>query len=212
MPGSCKWSLPSGFPHQNPVYTSTLPHMCYMPFLLYLITWTIMSEEYTSLSSSLCSILHYLVTVCLSPKYSPQRPILKHPQPTFVPQCERPSSTPIQHNSQKSLNFWIANWKTKDSVPHDSKHSLTSICSWFLPEQNFDLLRLFPNIWTLPPFFYQLLSTIFTLWLCPAFWSQDMTKYLVISTFTSSPISLLPINKASAFSFTVCTLLGPGVA
>ena len=29
-------------------------------------------------------------------KYSPQRLILKHPQPPFLPQCQRPSFTPIQ--------------------------------------------------------------------------------------------------------------------
>ena len=39
----------------------------------------------------------------------------------------------------------MANWKTKDSASNDSKHSLTSVCSHFLPEYNFDLLRLFPN-------------------------------------------------------------------
>ena len=36
-----------------------------------------------------------LYLVSLSPKYSPQHPILKHPQPTFVPEYERPSFTPI---------------------------------------------------------------------------------------------------------------------
>ena len=30
--------------------------------------------------------------------------------------------------------------------------------------------------------------------------------YLVLSAFTSSPISLVATTKASAFSFTVCTL------
>ena len=36
----------------------------------------------------------YLVP--LRPKYSPQHPILKHPQPTFLPQCVPLSCTPIQ--------------------------------------------------------------------------------------------------------------------
>ena len=30
-PGSSKWSLLLWVPHQNPVYTSTLLHTCYMP-------------------------------------------------------------------------------------------------------------------------------------------------------------------------------------
>jgi hypothetical protein len=31
MPGSYKWSLSLRFSHQNLVYTSTVPHTCYMP-------------------------------------------------------------------------------------------------------------------------------------------------------------------------------------
>jgi hypothetical protein len=27
-----------------------------------------------------------------------------------------------------SLYFWVANWKTKDSIPNNSKHSQISIC------------------------------------------------------------------------------------
>jgi len=34
----------------------------------------------------------------LRPTYSPQHPILKHCQPTFLPHCERPVSTCIQNN------------------------------------------------------------------------------------------------------------------
>jgi hypothetical protein len=62
------------FPHQNPVYTSSLPHTCYTPthlILLELITQTIFGEQYRSLSSSLCSFLHSPVTLSLlGPKIS----------------------------------------------------------------------------------------------------------------------------------------------
>src|SRR5215469_15019075 len=33
MSGSPQWSLPLGFPHQNPVHTSPLPHTRHMPCL-----------------------------------------------------------------------------------------------------------------------------------------------------------------------------------
>jgi hypothetical protein len=52
-----------------------------------LITRTIFGEQYRSFSSSLCgfSPLHYHL-VPFKLKYSHQHPILKHPQPTFLPQ------------------------------------------------------------------------------------------------------------------------------
>ena len=67
-------------------------------------------------------------------KYSPQHHVLKHLQLPFLPQCQRPSSTPIQNNRQdySSLISWTATWKTKDSAPNDSKHFLTSVYSLFL--------------------------------------------------------------------------------
>jgi len=62
---SSEWSLSLRFRHQTPVYTSPLPHTCYMPahfILLDFITWTIFGEEYRSPSSSLCSFVHSPVT------------------------------------------------------------------------------------------------------------------------------------------------------
>ena len=107
MPGSSNWSLSLRFPHQNPVYTSALPHTCYMSrpphssrfdhsnnigrgvqIIKVLIIW------FSPLS-------HYPVSV--RPKYYPQHPILKRPQPTFLPQCEQPSFTPIQTTGTKAL-------------------------------------------------------------------------------------------------------------
>jgi hypothetical protein len=52
-------------------------------------------EEYRSWSFSIWSFFLlpcYLVP--LRPKYYPQQPILKHPQPTFLPQYQRPTFTP----------------------------------------------------------------------------------------------------------------------
>ena len=70
-------------------------------------------------------------------KYSPQHHVLKHPQLPFLPQCQRPSFTPIQNNRPKlefyiswSLHFWIATWKTKDSAPNDSKQTYTNFQSY----------------------------------------------------------------------------------
>jgi hypothetical protein len=56
----------------------------------------IFGEEYGSSSSSLFGLLHSPVR----PKYSPQHPILKHPQPMFFPKCERPCFTSIQKQAK----------------------------------------------------------------------------------------------------------------
>jgi len=67
-PGSPKWSLSLRFTHQNPVYASP-PSICATcpahPILLYFITRTILGERYRSLSSSLFSFLHSLVSSSL---------------------------------------------------------------------------------------------------------------------------------------------------
>ena len=87
-PGSSKWSL-SGFPTKT-LYTPLLsPIRVTSPthfILLDMITRIESGEQYRSLSSSLCSLLHsprYLNT--LRPKYRPQHPIFENPQPVFHP-------------------------------------------------------------------------------------------------------------------------------
>ena len=103
--------FPSGFPTKtlytpliSPIRATWSAHL----ILLDLITRTILDEQCRSLSLSLCSFLHspsYLVP--LRPKYSPQHPIVKNPQSTFFPQCEQPSTTPIQNNRQ---NYRRGDW------------------------------------------------------------------------------------------------------
>ena len=92
MPGSPKWSLSLRFSHLNPIYASPLPHTRYVPYsshssLFYHpknIGWAVQIIKLLIMPFS--PLPSYLVP--LRPKYSPQHPILKYPQPMFLPQCE----------------------------------------------------------------------------------------------------------------------------
>ena len=67
-PGSPQWSLSLRFSHQNPVHAPPLPIRATCPahfILLDFITRTILCQQFRSLSSSLCSFLHSLVTSSL---------------------------------------------------------------------------------------------------------------------------------------------------
>ena len=94
-PGSPWWFLSFRFPHQNPVYASPISHTRHTPrhiILLDFITRAILGEAYRSFSSSLCSFLHSpVISSLVGPNIPPQHPILEHPQPAFLPQCQRPS-------------------------------------------------------------------------------------------------------------------------
>jgi len=102
LPGSSKLFLSLRFPHQNPVCTAPLPHACYLPHPSHSsrfdhmnnIGWVVQIIKLFIVSFS--PFPCYLVP--LRPKYSPQHPILKHPQRTFLLQCEWPSFTPTQNN------------------------------------------------------------------------------------------------------------------
>ena len=96
--------FPSGFPTKI-LCISPLSHVrATCPahlILLNLITCPIFGEGYISLRSSLCSFLHSADTSSLlGPNILLSTPILNHPQPRFLPQCERPSFTPMQDNKQ----------------------------------------------------------------------------------------------------------------
>jgi hypothetical protein len=108
--GSSKWSLSIRIFYQTPVCSSPLPirATCSAHLILPdLITQIIFGEQYRSLSSSLCSCLLSPVTSShLRPKYS-HHLILKHPQLTFLTQCERPSLTPIQNNKQNCSPLYL---------------------------------------------------------------------------------------------------------
>ena len=106
-PGYPKWSLSLRFPHQNPVYTSPLPYTRYMsrPSHPYRFDHPNSIGWGVQIISSSPPLPCYLIS--LRPKYSHQHPFLKHPQPTFLHQCEQPSFTPIQNNSQNYSTVYL---------------------------------------------------------------------------------------------------------
>jgi hypothetical protein len=68
MPVSYKWLLSFRFPHQNHLYNCPLPHTCYMTPPSHFSRFDHpkkIGEEYRSLSSFLCSLLHSSVTLSL---------------------------------------------------------------------------------------------------------------------------------------------------
>jgi len=115
--------IPSVFPHKNPVYASPLPHTRYMPRLSHFsrfyhpnnIGWGVLIIQ---LLMQLPPLPCYLVPP--RSKYSPQHPILKHPQPTFLPQYQWPSFTPIQNNRQNKI-LYILIFKFLDGKLEDKR-------------------------------------------------------------------------------------------
>ena len=103
--GTLSGLFPLGLPCRH------LSHTCYMPrpsqYSRFdhpsIIRWTV--QIITLLIMQLSPLPCYLVP--LRPKYFPQHPILKHPHPTSLPHCQRPSFIPIQNNRQNYSSVYI---------------------------------------------------------------------------------------------------------
>jgi hypothetical protein len=64
-------------------------------------------------------------------KWSPEHPVVRHPQPVFFPQCDRQCFTPMQKVDKiillYILLFTFLDEKREDKL-HDSKHFLNLVC------------------------------------------------------------------------------------
>ena len=121
---------------QNPVYTFPHPIRATCSanlILLDFIIQKILGEQYRS---SLCSFLHSPVTSSLLDPNTLLSTLLSN---TFSLRSSLNVSDQVSHPYKTTdkivllctliFKMWIANWKTKDSAPNYSKHSLASICS-----------------------------------------------------------------------------------
>ena len=107
--GSSKCPFPSGFPTKT-LYKS-VPYTCYIPRPSHSfrfdhpnnIWWAVQIIKFPTMyfSPLPCYLVH------LYPKCSPQHPIVEHRRTTFLPQCERPSFTPIQRNMQNYGSVYL---------------------------------------------------------------------------------------------------------
>ena len=143
MSGSSKWSISIRFPQTSPLCTYHLSHTCYMPRPFHSCRFDHPSNIWRGVqiikplvSSLPCSL------VLLRPKYYPQHPILKQPQPTFLPQYERSSFTPIQNN-RKNYNSVYLNVHIFGYQPGRQKilHRMIRSIPWLQP-LNFFLNRI----------------------------------------------------------------------
>jgi hypothetical protein len=96
---SSDWSLHIRFSDRNFVCISQLSHACYMPRSsrppwfddASNISWSLQVTKFIIVKHSIASC-HFLP---LRHKYSPQHPVLKHPQSMLFPCSVRPIFTPI---------------------------------------------------------------------------------------------------------------------
>jgi hypothetical protein len=106
------------------------------PISFFLVTRIICGEGYRSVSYSLCNLLHSHITsfllhpnIFLSTLFSNTLSLCS--SLSVRDQVSHPYKTTGKIIILYILIFifLIENWKTKDFVPNDSKHSLKSVCS-----------------------------------------------------------------------------------
>ena len=116
-PGSPKWPLSLRFPQQTPVYTSPLPHTHYMPRPFNSSWFYHPNDIGRGVEIIKQFIMQFSPLPCypvpLRPKYFPQHPILKHPQPTVsgiftLWQSRKNEKFIINHKTKFVVNMLVA--------------------------------------------------------------------------------------------------------
>ena len=76
-------------------------------------------------------------------QHSPHHPILKHSQPTFLPQCEWPSFTPIQNKRQNYSSVYLSLFVFREQTGRQKLlHRMIANIPWLQSALNFFLNRI----------------------------------------------------------------------
>ena len=96
-----KWSLSFRSPSQNPVCPFPLPHTCYMPHPSHSSLFRYPYNIWLGVQIIKLLVMQSSPLPCyvapLTPTYIPHLPVVEHPQPMFLSQCE------VHSCQQKSL-------------------------------------------------------------------------------------------------------------
>ena len=128
--------FPAGFP-SNTLYAAVpVPHTCHMHHPSHSLWFDNMNDVWLAEQMMKLLIMQFSPFSCcfllLRPSYLlPQNPILQHPQPMFLSLGDQVSHP---HKTRRILFLCVSicifvdsKEKTKDSGPHDSRHSLNSV-------------------------------------------------------------------------------------
>ena len=113
-------SFPQVSPPKPCTHLSCLLYVRYAPpiskFLIWSPEYRVKSADHDDCRRVVSPLPYYLVP--LRSKYLSQHPIVEHPQPAFLPQCERPSFTPIQRNRQHYSSVCLGVYKHNTLTKH----------------------------------------------------------------------------------------------
>ena len=88
-------------------------HLCSLPYVLHnlpisvVLIWSLEWYLVRNTEHKASCYVVFSTPLLPRPKYPTQHFILKNPQPTFLPQCEGPSFTPIQNNRQGYSSVYL---------------------------------------------------------------------------------------------------------
>jgi hypothetical protein len=129
------------------------PLPCYIPISFVLL---LSSRKYSFSNTNHEGHLHAIPSTPLYPvplrlQHLPQRPILKHPQLTYFPRCERTRLTPIQNNWRNYIpvhyNLYIyGKQMDEQKILYKTAADIPRVQSALHFINVHSLLRLYPNI------------------------------------------------------------------